>query len=345
MIEPKNLLIIRTDRVGDVVLTLPLAGIVKKYYPDCRVTFLLKSYTKSLAEGHPYIDEILVIEEEKGKMGFFNNIRKIGKLKFDTAIVVNPTFLSALVLYFSGINNRIGTGYRWYSVLFNHKTYEHRKYGERHELEFNINLLKFLGITEKVEPGKINFNLQVDKTSEERVITILKVKGISLQNPVIIVHPGSGGSAVDLPLERFKELVKLISNNLKAEIIITGSKEEIELCEKLHVAGKTRNLAGLLNLSELTALINCSDIFIANSTGPLHIAAALGKYVIGFYPKIAACSKERWGPFTDKSCVFTPSLECTNCTRKQCERLNCMDTIISGEIFTKVEYFLKFIVK
>jgi lipopolysaccharide heptosyltransferase II len=345
MIEPKNLILVRTDRVGDVVLTLPLAGIVKKYYPDCRVTLLVNNYTRNLVEGHPYIDDVLVIEENKGKINLFSNIKMIERLKFDTAIVVNSTLLSSLVIFFSGINNRIGTGYRWYSFLFNNKAYEHRKYGERHELEFNINLLKFLGINEKIKPGEANFDLQIDKVSSERVETILKVKGIDLKKPLIIVHPGSGGSAVDLPVESFKELIKLISSNLNAEVLLTGSKEEMDLCGELHIAGKTRNLAGLFNLSELSAVINYADIFISNSTGPLHIAAALGKYVIGFYPKIAACSKKRWGPYTDKSYVFTPEIECTNCTREQCERLNCMSTIKVNEIFTKVENFYKFIVK
>ena len=345
MIEPKNLLIVRTDRVGDVVLTLPLAGIVKKYYPECRVTFMVKSYTKSLAEGHPFIDEILVSEETAGKLSFFGNIKLIEKYKFDTAIVVNPTFLSSLILFFSGISNRIGTGYRWYSLLFNYKSYVHRKFGEHHELEFNTDLLKFLGIEEKVKPGEVNFNLQIDKGSSDRVQTILKVKGVDLKKPVIIVHPGSGGSAVDLPGETMKDVIKLIGSNLKAEILITGTKAEIALCSEMHIAGMTKNLAGMFNLSELTTLINYSDIFIANSTGPLHIAAALGKFVIGFYPKIAACSKERWGPYSDKSYVFTPNLDCTNCTREQCERLNCMSSIKSGDIFTKVENFYKFIVK
>ena len=345
MIEPKNLLIVRTDRIGDVILTLPLAGIIKKYYPDCRITLLLKNYTKSLAYAHPYIDDILVLEEKDGKINLFDNIRMVEKIKFDTAIVVNPTLLSSLLLFFSGIKNRIGTGYRWYSVFFNYKSFEHRKYGERHELEFNINLLRFLGIEEKVNPGNVSFNLQIDKASDERVKIILKVKGIDLNKPVIIVHPGSGGSAVDLPRESLKELIKTITQNLKAEIIITGSSEEKDLCHEMYIPGKTRNLAGLFNLSELTALINCCDIFIANSTGPLHIAAAFGKYVIGFYPKIAACSQTRWGPYSDKSFVFTPNMDCSNCTREQCERLNCMNTIKVNDVFAKVQNFYNLIVK
>lgn len=109
--------------------------------------------------------------------------------------------------------------------------------------------------------------------------------------------------------------------------------------------GKTKNLVGLFSLAELKALINYSDIFIANSTGPLHIAAALGKYVIGFYPKIAQCSPARWGPYSVKSKVFTPSLQCSNCTREQCEQLDCMNTIPVSEIFAEIEKIYKFVLK
>ena len=77
MIEPKNLLIVRTDRIGDVVLSLPLAEIVKKYFPQCRITFLLREYTKAIAEGHPFIDDLIILKEENGKIPLMKNVRLI----------------------------------------------------------------------------------------------------------------------------------------------------------------------------------------------------------------------------------------------------------------------------
>lgn len=345
MIIPKNILIVRTDRIGDVILSLPLAGLIKRHYPDCRVTFLLKDYTKSLAEGHPFIDDILILKEKNDKISLFDNIKQIRKNSYDSAIVVYPTFITSLIIFFSRIKHRIGTGYRWYSVLFNHKVFEHRKNALRHELEYNVNLLKYFGIEENVTPANVSFNLKISQKDDERVTTILKVKGIDLKKPVILIHPGSGGSAVDLPLNKFKELIDFIHHNLTAEILITGSKSEIELCHNLLIPGVTKNLAGLFNLGELKALINHSDIFIANSTGPLHIATALGKYVIGFYPKIPQCSPKRWGPYSEKSTVFTPNLECLRCTREQCERLDCMSTIQVSDIFDEIKKIFKFINK
>jgi heptosyltransferase-3 len=345
MIKPKNLLFVRTDRIGDVVLSLPLAELVKKHYPECRITFLLKDYTKSLAEGHPFIDDILILNEKNNKISLINNVRRIKKNSYDVAVVVYPTFITSLIIFLSGIKKRIGTGYRWYSFLFNYKHYEHRKDALKHELEYNVNLLKYFGIEENVNPSNVKFNLKIAKRDDERVRTILRIKGIDLKKPVIIIHPGSGGSAVDLPQDKLKELIDIICNNLSAEIIISGTKSEMDLCHTLLIPGKTKNLAGLFNLAELKALINCSDIFIANSTGPLHIAAALGKYVIGFYPKIPQCSPKRWGPYSDKSKVFTPDLDCSNCTREQCVRLNCMSTIKVSEIFAEIEKIYKFVHK
>ena len=133
MIKPQNLLIVRTDRIGDVVLSLPLAELVKKHYPECHITFLLKDYTKSLAEGHPFIDDILTLNEKNNEISLINNIRQIKKNSYDVAVVVYPTLITSLIIFLSGIKKRIGTGYRWYSLLFNYKLYEHRKDALKHE--------------------------------------------------------------------------------------------------------------------------------------------------------------------------------------------------------------------
>ena len=85
------------------------------------------------------------------------------------AIIVYPTFQTALIIFLSRIKNRIGTGYRWYSFLFNSKIYEHRKYAEKHELEYNVNLLKAFGINEEVSPENVNFDISINKKSEKRL--------------------------------------------------------------------------------------------------------------------------------------------------------------------------------
>ncbi len=145
-------------------------------------------------------------------------------------------------------------------------------------------------------------------------------------------------------LKPLNDLISLISSKLDSEIILTGSKEEKALCESLRINENIINFAGFFNLAELIALINFCGIFIANSTGPIHIAAALNKYIVGFYPKILACSPRRWGPYNEKSIIFSPKINCENCTREQCEQLNCMSTIEVNDIFLEVSKIYKILV-
>ncbi len=337
--EPKNILIVRTDRIGDLILTLPLAGLIKKQYPDSKVTFLVREYTKNIVNNHPFIDEVLVLKEVNGNVSLSDNINLIKQRNFDNCIVVYPRFKISLIIFLSRINNRIGTGYRWYSFLFNKKVYEHRKNAERHELEYNVNLLEKLGIKNNIAESNVSYDLKVDESSFKNITKILVDEKIDEQKPIIIVHPGSGGSSIDLPVNKFADLVKMLDAD-NYQIILTGNKNEIELCEKIKSTAKAKNLAGRFNLDELTALISKSVMFISNSTGPIHIAAALGKYTVGFYPKIISCSKERWGPYTNKKLVYEPQIDCKNCTREQCEKLNCMDSIDISKVYNDMKNVL-----
>ncbi len=343
MIKPKNLLIVRTDRIGDVVLSLPLAPIIKKHLPECKITFLVRNYTKALVDNHPYIDDVIILKEKGKKIPVRENVANIAKYNFDAAVIVYPTFVTSLIIYLSKIKNRIGTGYRWYSFLFNQKIYEHRKFAEKHELEYNVNLLRKFGIEENVSPARVEFHIFPDKSSEEKIDEILRRSEIKTDDPIIIIHPGSGGSSVDLPQQKFRSLVEKIAHDLTENIILTGSDREKYLCENLKLRAGILNLAGKLDLPGMIALIKKCSIFISNSTGPIHIAAALNKYTIGFYPRIAACSVDRWGPYTDKKVVFLPKIECTDCSREQCDRLNCMNSIEVTDIFYETEKIYKFI--
>lgn len=327
MKEPQNILIVRIDRIGDVVLSLPLAGLIKKHYPDCQVTYLLRNYTKELADKHPFIDEVLVLQEKDGKIVLRANIKMLRKKSFETCIVVSPTFLTALMVYLSRIKKRIGSGYRLYSFLFNKKVFEHRKYAGKHELEFNINLLKTIGIDEPVSVDSVKFDLQVNPSSFETVKKILRDSNVDLTKKLIIAHPGSGGSSVDLPVRKFAEFVDKITKLDNTTVVLSGDKKEKEICRSVLGDSNAINLAGKFNLSEIIALISMCSLFASNSTGPIHIAAALGKATIGFYTKILACSPQRWGPYFRKKAVFTPQIECFDCSREQCEKLDCMNSI------------------
>ncbi|MFH1194199.1 MAG: glycosyltransferase family 9 protein [bacterium] len=337
MITPKNILIVRTDRIGDVILTIPLAEIIKKFYPQSKITFFIREYTKDLFYDHPFVDKIILLKQRNGKILFGDNLREIANNNFDVVLCVSPSFILSLILLFSKIKIRVGTGYRWYSFLFNRRINEHRKYGTKHELDHNVRLLKGMGIDFAPDESNVSFNIQTEDKNEQYISSLLKNQKLNSGLPTIIIHPGSSGSAIDLPISKFKQLAEMVAQQLNVNIIVTGSSKEKEICGYLSKNIDAHNFAGLLNLGELIVLIKNADLLIANSTGPIHIAAALGKNVIGFYPKIKACSVTRWGPYTKKKHIFSPTILCENCTRKQCQKLDCMNSIDVNKVFEKVK--------
>ncbi|KAF0151396.1 MAG: glycosyl transferase family 9 [Ignavibacteria bacterium] len=336
----KNILIVRTDRIGDVILSLPLAWILKKHIPNVKVSFLVRDYTAPLVKNCKYVDEVIVLSEKNGKVQIAENVKAL-KHKFDVCIAAFPTFRSALVLFLSGIKTRIGSGYRWYSFLFNKKVYEHRKYGERHELEFNVRMLQKLNIIEEVNTTNVDFGIVVDNSVTEFVLNKLRSLGWDGNQKIVVVHPGSGGSAIDLPKEKLKELIECLAANENVVLVITGSASETELCNYFTVSKKVINSAGMFNLEELTAMIKNAEIVIANSTGPIHLAAGLRKNIIGFYPKFAAVSPKRWGPYSANAKIFQPTVCDGKCSRDKCNKLNCMQSIEIEKVLVALDEILQ----
>ena len=113
-VEVKNILLVRTDRIGDVILSLPMLPLIKRHFPHARISVLVRNYTRELVEQHSCVDEVLVYEHEDSVRVLWQTLKRIRGRKFDLAILPYPRFRSTLVVYFSGIRTRVATGYRWY---------------------------------------------------------------------------------------------------------------------------------------------------------------------------------------------------------------------------------------
>jgi len=126
-LKNKKFLVIRTDRIGDVILTTPVASAIKRFIPDAQVTLLCRQETAIFGERNPDIDTVVTIDKEGENKPFFELVKYLRNDKYDCAIIVHPTFQLAVIAAAAGIPIRVGTGYRFYSFLFTHRRYEHRK--------------------------------------------------------------------------------------------------------------------------------------------------------------------------------------------------------------------------
>jgi len=322
----KKVLLVRTDRIGDLILTLPMVDVLKKNFPSIEVTMLVQEYTKELVEGQSGISSVLTCNSEGKRLSLFQLVRVLRKRNFDAAVLVYPRFYLAFALWCAGIPLRIGTGYRWYSFLLNRRVYEHRKYAIKHEAIYNLSLPKPLGCS---LPENITVTLELNDEAKKQGFQLRKELGIKDDDLLVVLHPGSGGSARDWKIERFASLAQeLVAENIK--VVVSGiSKEESivrTVCELSHHVAIP--FVSKVPIKVFAAFLHTANVVVANSTGPLHIAAAVGTPVVGFYPPVRVMSTTRWGPLTEKKIIFVPdSQQCPKCKGGSCRGNDCMDQI------------------
>lgn len=326
---------VRTDRIGDVVLSLPVISALRRKFPESRLAMLVRPENHPVVEDYPGLDEVLFDGAgARGLPGFFRIVRCVRKKRFDAVLILHPTFRLALICFMAGVPIRIGTGYRIYSVLFNRRVYEHRRHSTRHEAEYNLSLVSHLG----ADSHHVTFELAVRDEEKASLFEILVKNRIPSRRPLIILHPGSRGSALDWPPVYFGNLADELIGKLDAQVIITGIEEEKPVIDEVcsHARGRIHNLAGELTLKQLMALLQSADLVIANSTGPLHLAAALGTAVVGLYPPFRTAGIRRWGPYGRKNSVLVPPYgPCAKCRKERCPHWNCMNTISVSAVFEK----------
>lgn len=322
--NPQKILLARTDRLGDVILSTPAAAALKKKMPGAHITFLARSYTAEILRCHPHVDDIIEIDGAAIGGNMRRLTRALREKKIGIAIMLYPRPQLAWAIWRSGIPQRIGAGFRWYSFLFNCRVFEHRKTAARHEAEYNLRLLEPLGISK----AEVEFHFTLAPAERQRIATKLNELGVG--DRPIILHAGSGGSARDWPPEYFARLADLIQQELGAQVILTGAENEAELIHGIQRQTVTKpiSLDGRLNLTELAVLCQRAAVFVGNSTGPLHLAVMVGTPAVAFYPPILACRPERWGPYGRRSDVLmSQQTECARCRRSRSRVCDCMRAI------------------
>jgi len=182
--------------------------------------------------------------------------------------------------------------------------------------------------------SKPEVKIKISEKERRTASDVLQSMGISFYDRLVLLHPGSGGSAREWKPENFATLAADLKKK-GYDVVITGGKTETELVQRVaQNAGEgVRSLVSTLKLKEFAALIQTAKLFIANSTGPLHIAAAVGTPVIGFFAPVRVMSPKRWGPLTDQKKIFVPDpAQCSRCKGNECQGNDCMQQITVEQV-------------
>jgi ADP-heptose:LPS heptosyltransferase len=327
-----RILISRVDAIGDVMLTLPLCGMIKKYYPDVTIIFLGRKYTEPVLKRCSSIDQILIYDEWTDDN---TAVQRLRQLQIDIIIHVLPNRRIAMLARKAAIPIRIGTSRRWFHWLYANKhVYVKRKNTKLHEAQLNMKLLKAIAIREIPALEDLH---QYTSFSTTRTIPHAISSLIEKDKQILIIHPKSAGSAREWPLSSYDELIRLFPKD-RYQIVICGTKQE-----KSTLGGWLTTLPdyvydmmGKLSLDEYIEFISSANIFVAASTGPLHIAAACGIRAIGIYPPVVPMHPARWQPLGSCSGFITASkTNCHLCSKKS-DYCRCMSEISAYQVYQKI---------
>ncbi len=320
--KPSTIILSRTDAIGDTVLTLPMAGVLRSLYPDCRILFLGRSYTQAVVEACEHIDAFLNWDEWKA-LAPEEAARKMADTAADTIVHVFPEKKIASLAKRAGLAQRIGTTNRLYHWLTcNRLVRLSRKNSDLHEAQLNLKLLVPLGAKPLYTLEEIGgfYGLTRLLPLPESVAALPDPKRFNL-----VLHPKSRGSAREWGLENFAELIRLLPQD-RFKIFISGTAAEGALMPSLFSEFPfVTDLTGRLSLGELMSFLVRVDGLVAASTGPLHLAAALGIHALGIYPPIRPMHPGRWGPVGPRAKFFVQDTNCEAC--RKTNDCNCIRQI------------------
>ncbi len=334
----QTLLVSRTDAIGDVVLTLPVCGQLKRMFPGCRVVLIGRTYTAAVAAACPWIDDFLNVDELL-RLPASAQVAALREFKALAIIHVFPNKHLAWLARKAKIPVRIGTRNRWFHWLTcNRLVALSRMNSPLHEAQLNLQLLQPLGKS-RVLP--LPFVAELGKLAPTEPLASQWLQLLENRQPTqlnIVLHPRSRGSAREWGLLNFGQLAQLL-HRAGHRVFVTGTAAEGEelagwLAE--NAASITANLTGQLSLPQLIAFIANADGLVAGSTGPLHLAAALGRHALGLYPPIRPMHPGRWAPLGPKAefAVFDKP-NCQDC-RTVPASCTCIRALLPAAIAARV---------
>jgi heptosyltransferase-1 len=350
----RKILIFRTDRIGDLVMTLPAIKLLHERYPEAKLHLIAGRWNEPILNYVKYLDSILYwspswisrCEESNSLLRLCSRAIKIRKEHYDLSIDFTSDVRINLLMWLSGANRRVGYSDSGGGAFLT-ETVTDRGI---HRVEQNMEPLKTLGIVKKEYIPKLEGTMQFEGGAGKTDDTF-KVRDIDLNTTrYIIIHPWGGRPVKTWRTESYAELAKKINENFKIDIILTGSGQDYALCEAIkEKSGKSAsNLAGKLTFEQMMSAMKSALVFISPDTGPMHIAAALGVPTVTLF---GPSDPAKYGPYGDPKLhrVVTPrDIECFHCNRirkppEKCFKDGtsiCMDTIPVEDVFKECKALL-----
>ena len=335
-----KILVRGTNWVGDAVMTIPALGELRRIFPAAQITLYTRTWAEGIFRDAALFDEILTFDKSKSKIkDALAQARELKTHNFDLAVLFPNSFETALVAKLAKIPRRFGYAKESRSFLLTDSVEIPAWKNERHEVFYYLNLVAeieqeyFAKKTVLENEPRIDLTVSVERRGEAR--KILKENGVDLSKKTVALGVGSTNSrAKRWQTESYAKLNDLLQNELNANVLLVGAKDEAEISEEVFAKSEKKPiiLTGKTNLAEAVAVLSEIDLLVSNDMGLAHIAPAVGTETIVIF-----------GPTNEKTTqpigseIIRKKVHCAPCMLRDCPiDHRCMTRISATEVFEKV---------
>ena len=324
-----KILLVRLRLIGDVALTTPLLGAVRRQYPDAHLTYVVEPAAEPVVRGNRNLNDIIVAPKRPGLGRLKDDLslaRRLRREHYDVAIDLHGGPRSAWLTWASRARMRIGyttTGRSW---MYTHAVPRSPDLTPRHSVLKQWDLLEPLGIAPG-DPATDPMEMPHDVHAAAFVERPLREAGIE-SHPLVVIHVSAGNPFRRWPPESFVALIcQLARRDPRRRIILTSGPSQADAA--LEIAAEARMKLGRLadtvpdigefDLRELRALVARAAVYIGGDSGPLHVAATTRTPIVALFGPTAAGRSMPWRhPQWFAEAVQVEDLSCRPCDQRTC---------------------------
>jgi heptosyltransferase-2 len=306
-----RILVVQTAFLGDVVLTLPLIDAVRHRFAGAHIAVLTVPAHAPLLRQQPGVQAVIPYDKrgaQRGLRGLLRTVQHVRAQRYDVVLSPHRSLRSALIVACSGSPQRLGFA-QWFTRWAYTATVS--RPAAAHEVERNLRLLAALDPS--AVPARGRLTLTVAPAARQKAMEQLASYGVESTATVVGLLPGSQWGTKRWPAERFAALIERLAGDLQRRFVLFGSPQERPLAQSIAAACHVPvcNLVGKTTVQELPAYLERCTVVVSNDTGPMHMAAALGKPILVLYgPTTPALGFSPYGVRWEEASV---PLECRPC--------------------------------
>ncbi len=338
--KARNLLAIRLDNLGDLLMTTPALQAIRAALPGCRLTLMgapfvqrLQPFIQGIDDSIAYAAPWMKASPLQGAHADLQTIAMLRARRFDAAIIFTcysqSPLPAALLCHLAGIDLRLAHCHENpYQLLTDWLPDPEPQQGLRHEVRRQLDLVGALG-WQSHDP-RLSFS--PDASDKAAMRTRLAALGIDPCKPWAVLHPGASAASRRYPARQWAAVGELLAQRAGCAVVWTGSADEITLVDAIRGAMHRpgHSLAGQLTLGQFGALLALAPVLVCNNSGPVHLAAAVGTPVVDLY----AMTNPQHTPWGVANRVLFHPAPCGFCYRSVCPQVRhiCMEQIAAQDV-------------